>query len=115
MAITHKETITLMEVLTTNNDNIVGKVVVNIESSDDSNASKYKWEGDESFLVSTSGITTSTSGFVAYEDLTESTVKGWISAGISTSKVKAKNIVRINDLIAQDSPRTTEDKALPWI
>ena len=115
MAITHTETITLMEVLTANNNNIVGKVVVNILSSDDSNASKYKWEGDDSFLISTSGITTSTSGFVAYEDLTESTVKGWISAGISTSKVKAKNIVRINDLIAQDSPRTTEDKALPWI
>ena len=114
MAITHTETITLMEVLTANTDNIVGKVVVNISSSDDSNASKYKWEGDDSFLISTSGITTSTSGFVTYEDLTESTVKGWISAGISTSKVKAKNIVRINDLIAKDSPRTTEDKALPW-
>ena len=114
MAITHTETITLMEVLTANNDNIVGKVVVNILSSDDSNASKYKWEGNESFVVTTSGITSSTSGFVAYEDLTESTVKGWISAGLSTSKVKAKNIVRINDLIAKDSPRTTEDKALPW-
>ena len=114
MAITHTETITLMEVLTANNDNIVGKVVVNISSSDDSNASKYKWEGDDSFLISTSGITTSTSGFVTYEDLTESTVKGWISAGLSTSKVKAKNIVKINELIAEDSPRTTEDKALPW-
>ena len=114
MAITHKETITLMEVLTANNNNIVGKVVVNISSSDDSNASKYKWEGDDSFLISTSGITTSTSGFVTYEDLTESTVKGWISAGLSTSKVKAKNIVKINELIVEDSPRTTEDKALPW-
>ena len=114
MAITHTETITLMEVLTANNNNIVGKVVVNISSSDDSNASKYKWEGDDSFLISTSGITTSTSGFVTYEDLTESTVKGWISAGLSTSKVKSKNIVKINELIAEDSPRTTEDKALPW-
>ena len=114
MAITHTETITLMEVLTANNNNIVGKVVVNISSSDDSNASKYKWEGDDSFLISTSGITTSTSGFVTYEDLTESTVKGWISAGLSTSKVKAKNIVKINELIVEDSPRTTEDKALPW-
>ena len=114
MAITHTETITLMEVLTANTDNIVSKVVVNISSSDDSNASKYKWEGDDSFLISTSGITTSTSGFVTYEDLTESTVKGWISAGLSTSKVKSKNIVKINELIAEDSPRTTEDKALPW-
>ena len=113
MAITHKETITLMEVLTANNDNIVGKVVVNIESSDDSNASKYKSEGTDSFLITTSGITTSTAGFVAYGDLTESTVKGWISAGLSTSKAKANNVVKINRLIANDN-RTTEDKALPW-
>ena len=113
MAITHTETITLMEVLTANNDNIVGKVVANIASSDDSNASKYKSEGTDSFLITTSGITTSTAGFVAYEDLTESTVKGWISAGLSTSKVKANNVVKINKLIANDN-RTTEDKALPW-
>ena len=113
MAITHTETVVMLEVLTSNTDNIVGKVAVNIASSDDSNASKYKSEGTDSFLITTSGITTSTAGFVAYEDLTESTVKGWISAGLSTSKVKAKNIVKINELIANDN-RTTEDKALPW-
>ena len=113
MAITHTETVVMLEVLTSNTDNIVGKVVVNIASSDDSNASKYKWEGDDSFIVTTSGITTSTSGFVSYENLTESSVKGWISSGLSTSKVKAQNILRINQLIAEDNP-TTEDKALPW-
>ena len=113
MAITHTETVIMLEVLTANNDNIVGKVVANIASSDDSNASKYKSEGTDSFLITTSGITTSTAGFVVYEDLTESTVKGWISAGLSTSKVKANNVVKINRLIADDN-RTTEDKALPW-
>ena len=113
MAITHTETVIMLEVLTSNTNNIVGKVAVNIASSDDSNASKYKSEGTDSFLIKTSGITTSTAGFVAYEDLTESTVKGWISAGLSTSKVKANNIVKINSLIASDN-RTTEDKALPW-
>ena len=113
MAITHTETVIMLEVLTSNTDNIVGKVVVNIASSDDSNASKYKSEGTDSFLIKTSGITTSTAGFVAYEDLTESTVKGWISVGLSTSKAKANNVVKINRLIANDN-RTTEDKALPW-
>ena len=113
MAITHTETVIMLEVLTSNTNNIVGKVVVDIASSDDSNASKYKSEGTDSFLITTSGITTSTAGFVAYEDLTESTVKGWISSGISTSKVKANNVVKINKLIADDN-RTTEDKALPW-
>ena len=113
MAITHTETVIMLEVLTSNTNNIVGKVAVNIASSDDSNASKYKSEGTDSFLITTSGITTSTAGFVAYEDLTESTVKGWISAGLSTSKAKANNVVKINKLIADDN-RTTEDKALPW-
>ena len=112
MAITHIETITLMEVLTANNDNIVGKVVVNITSSDDSNASKYKWEGDQSFLVSTSGITTSTSGFVAYEDLTESIVKGWISADLSTSKQKGFNSSIINQMIEKEGYAST-DKTIP--
>ena len=113
MAITHKETITLMEVLTANNDNIVGKVVVNISSSDDSNPSKYKFNSNQTFDVSTTGVTTSTSGFVEYDNLTESTVKGWISAGLSTSKVKPINIARINQMIAADN-RTTVDKAVPW-
>ena len=113
MAITHIETIKKLEVLTANNDNIVGKVTVNISSSDDSNPSKYYFNGSETFDVSTTGITTSTSGFVAYEDLTESIVKGWISAGISTCEAKAINIVMINQMIAQDN-RTTADKTIPW-
>ena len=113
MAITHIETIIKLEVHTANNDNNVGKVTVNISSSDDSNPSKYYFNGSETFDVSTTGITTSTSGFVAYEDLTESTVKGWISAGISTCEAKAINIVMINQMIAKDN-RTTTDKTIPW-
>ena len=113
MAITHTNTVSLMEVLTANSDNIVGQVVVNIASSDDSNASKYKWDGSASFVLNTTGITTSTSGFVAYESLTESTVLGWVSSGISTCQTKTDNETRINELIAQDN-RTTVDKALPW-
>ena len=113
MAITHTNTVSLMEVLTANSDNIVGKVVVNIASSDDSNASKYKWDGSASFVLNTTGITTSTSGFVAYESLTESTVLGWVSSGISNCQTKTDNETRINELIAQDN-RTTVDKALPW-
>ena len=113
MAITHTETVIMLEVLTSNTNNIVGKVAVNIASSDDSNASKYKWEGNESFVVTTSGITPSTSGFVAYDDLTESTVKGWISADLSTSKQKGFNSVIINQMIEKEG-HTTTDKTIPW-
>ena len=113
MAITHTETIKRLEVLTANNDNIVRRIVVTIGSSDDSNPSKYKVTSSDTFDISTTGITTSTSGFVAYEDLTESTVKGWISAGISTCETRAINIVMINQMIAQHN-RTTADKTIPW-
>ena len=113
MAITHTETIKRLEVLTSNNDNIVGKVVVTIDSSDDSNPSKYKFTSTDTFDISTTGITTSTSGFVAYEDLTESIVKGWISADLSTSKQKGFNSSIINQQIEYDN-RATTDKTIPW-
>ena len=51
MAITHTETITLIEVLTANDDNIVSKVIININSRDDSNPSKYHSSGRESFNI----------------------------------------------------------------
>ena len=113
MAITHTETIKRLEVLTSNNDNIVGKVVVTIDSSDDSNPSKYKFTSTDTFDISTTGITTSTSGFVAYENLNESIVKGWISADLSTSKQKGFNSSVINRQIEYDN-RGTIDKTIPW-
>ena len=113
MAITHTETITLMEVLTANDDNIVSKVIVNTNSRDDSNPSKYHSSGRKSFEISTTGVTTSTSGFVAYENLTESVVKGWISTELGNSDVKANNEKVITRMIASDN-RTSEDKELPW-
>ena len=113
MAITHTETIKRLEVLTSNNDNIVRRIIVTIDSSDDSNPSKYKFTSTDTFDISTTGITTSTSGFVAYEDLTESTVKGWISADLSTSKQKGFNSSHINRLIEEEG-RATIDKTIPW-
>ena len=113
MAITHTETIKRLEVLTSNNDNIVRRIIVIIDSSDDSNPSKYKFTSTDTFDISTTGITTSTSGFVAYEDLTESTVKGWISADLSTSKQKGFNSIIINQMIEKEG-HTTTDKTIPW-
>ena len=112
MAITHTQTITLMEVLTANTDNIVSKALVRTVSSDDADI-KYTTQKTESFSISTSGITTSTAGFVAYEDLTESTVLGWISTPLANSKVKENNEKIIASMIAMDNP-TSKDKALPW-
>ena len=113
MAITHTETITLIEVLKNNSDNIVAKVVVKTSSSDDSDPSKYNHSDRASFNISTTGVTASTAGFVSYENLTEDIVKGWISSDLSSSNVKTNNQKVIERLIAADNT-TTEDKALPW-
>ena len=112
MAITHTQTITLMEVLTANTDNIVSKALVRTVSSDDADI-KYTTQKTESFSISTSGITTSTAGFIAYEDLNESTVLGWIATPLANSKVKENNEKVITRMITSDN-RTSEDKALPW-
>jgi len=112
MAITHTETITLMEVLNANTDNIVSKAVVRTVSTDDADI-KYTTQKTEAFPISTSGITTSTAGFVAYEDLTESTVLGWIATPLANSKVKENNEKIIARMIEIDNP-TSVDKALPW-
>ena len=112
MAITHTETITLMEVLNANTDNIVSKAVVRTVSTDDADI-KNTTQKTEAFSISTSGITTSTAGFVAYEDLTESTVFGWIATPLANSKVKENNEKIIVRMIASENP-TSKDKALPW-
>ena len=113
MAITHRGTVVKLEVLTANNDNIVAKVDLDINSSDDSNPSKYKATSSHGFKVNTTGITSSTSGFVPYESLTESTVLGWISSGISTCKAADLNNREIKKLMREDNP-VYVDKALPW-
>ena len=113
MAITHTETVTLLEVLKSNSDNIVGKVKVNTSSSDDSDPSKYNNSGNATFSISTTGVTTSTAGFVAYENLTEDIVKGWISTSLANSTIKSNNEKIVERMITRDN-RTTEDKALPW-
>jgi hypothetical protein len=113
MAITHTQTITLLEVLIGNSDNVVENIKLVTTSVDDSNPSKYRIETQDRFHISTDGITSSTAGFVAYESLTEATVLGWISSEVSSSNTKAKNESKINLMISRDNP-IAEDKAVPW-
>ena len=113
MAITHTQTITLLEVLIGNSDNVVENIKLVTTSVDDSNPSKYRVETQDRFHISTDGITGSTAGFVAYESLTEATVLGWIASELSASNTKAVNESKINLMISRDNP-IAEDKAVPW-
>ena len=115
MAITHTETITLIEVLKNNSDNIVAKVVVKTSSSDDSDPSKYTVTKSDRFHISTDGISASTSGFKPYSNLTESEVFGWISSELASvgAKTKEENEKAISQLILYNNPIAV-DKEVPW-
>ena len=113
MAITHTQTITLMEVLRNNSDDVVENIKVVTTSVDDSDPSKYTVTKSDRFHISTDGISSSTAGFVAYENLTEATVLGWITSELAASNTKAVNENMINTMISRDNP-IAEDKAVPW-
>ena len=113
MAITHTQTITLLEVLIGNSDNVVENIKLVTTSVDDSNPSKYRVETQDRFHITTDGITSSTAGFVAYESLTEAIVLGWITSELAASNTKAVNESKINLMISRDNP-IAEDKAVPW-
>ena len=115
MAITHTQTITLMEVLRSSSDNVVENIKVVTTSVDDSDPAKYRTERHDRFHISTDGISASTSGFKPYADLTESEVLGWISSELTTvsAKTKEENEKTINQMILQDNPIAI-DKEVPW-
>ncbi len=114
MAITHTETVTALTIVN-NSDNIISEVEVTIKSVDDSNPSVLTIEGTESIGVTTSGITTSTSGFVAYENLNQSTILNWtqVATAISESNLKINNAAWIESVKNPPAPSHV-DKDLPW-
>ena len=113
MAITHTQTVTELEVLKDNSDDIVGVVSVTTTSVHDLDLSLYRRVTNEEFKVETTGISASTSGFKPYNSLTESDVLGWISSQLASSKTKKRHETSINEDIARYN-RSTVDKALPW-
>lgn len=114
MAITHTETVTALTIVN-NSDNIISEVEVTIKSVDDSNPSVLTIEGTENIGVTTSGITTSTSGFVAYENLNQSTILNWtqVATAISESNLKTNNAAWIESVKNPPAPSHV-DKDLPW-
>ena len=114
MAITHTETITKLTIVN-NSDNIISDVEVNIKSVDDSNPSVLTIESTEYIGITTEGITTSTSGFIPYENLDQNTILNWTEVvnGISESYVKTNHTSWIESV--KNPPTLSHvDKELPW-
>ena len=113
MAITHTQTVSELTILN-NSDNIVSEVTVKTVSVDDSNPDVLTIESEESFRVDTSGGT-GASGFVAYNDLTQSKILEWdvVKDGISESNIQANHEAWINSVKNPPAPAEVF-KPLPW-
>ena len=114
MAITHTQTVTGLQIVN-NSDNIVSEVEVKTVSVDDSDPTNLTIEGSDTIGITTTGITPSTAGFVAYESLTQSTILGWteVSDALTASNTKVNQEAWINSVKTPPTPSHVQ-KDLPW-
>ena len=115
MAITHTQTVTGLTIVN-NSDNIVSEVTVKTVSVDDSDPSTLTIEGDDNIGITTEGVTTSTSGFVAYESLTQDTILNWteVKDYLDNSNTKVNQEAWINSVKTPPTPSHV-NKDLPFL
>jgi hypothetical protein len=114
MAITHTQSVVGLQIIN-NSDNIVSEVTVKTVSVDDSDPTNLTIEGEDSIGITTTGITTSTSGFVAYESLTQSTILNWteVKDFLDKSNTKINQESWINSVKTPPTPSHV-NKDLPF-
>ena len=114
MAITHTQSVTRLTIVN-NSDNIVSEVEVKTVSVDDSDPTNLIIEGSDTIGITTTDITPSTAGFVAYESLTQDTILNWteVKDFLDSSNTKINQESWINSVKTPPTP-THVDKALPF-
>lgn len=112
MAITHTRTIENLEVRNDGN-NIVCDIQVKWVSSDDSDVERTTIEGSETYQVNCGDVTPDSEGFVAFADLTEEIVLGWIADELAEERVTAQHTSWINSVLNPPAPATV-NKETPW-
>tara|TARA_B100001250_G_C19660028_1_gene726620 strand:+ start:564 stop:905 length:342 start_codon:yes stop_codon:yes gene_type:complete len=113
MAITHTETINNLIVINdgTGTD-LVSQVIIKTVSVDDSDPPNLTQTNLDNYRLDTSGGT-SAAGFVAYDSLTDTVVKNWISTELAESNTKTNAENTINAIKSPPTPIEV-DKTLPW-
>ena len=114
MAITHTQTVTGLQIVN-NSDNIVSEVTVKTVSVDDSDPTNLTIEGDDSIGITTTDITPSTAGFVAYDSLTQDTILNWteVKDYLDKSNTKINQESWINSVKTPPTPSHV-NKDLPF-
>ena len=113
-AITHTQSVVGLTIVN-NSDNIVSEVSIKTVSVDDSDPTNLTIEGEDNVGITTTGITTSTAGFVAYDSLTQSTILNWteVSDYLASSNTKVNQESWINSVKTPPTP-THVNKDLPF-
>ena len=111
MAITHTETVIDLIVLNDGTD-VVSQVAIKTVSVDDSDPSNLTQTNYDTYIIDSSGGT-SAAGFVAYDSLSETVVKGWIADELATSDTKTNAEAWINSVKSPPTPAEV-NKKLPW-
>jgi len=112
MAITHTRTIENLEVRNDGN-NIVCDIQVKWVSSDDSDVERTTIEGSETYQVNSEDVTPDSEEFVAFADLTEEIVLGWIADELANSNITQNNASWIDSVLNPPAPSTV-NKETPW-
>ena len=114
MAITHTQSVVGLQIIN-NSDNIVSEVTVKTVSVDDSDPSTLTIDGEDNIGITTEGVTTSTSGFVAYESLTQDTILNWteVKDYLASSNTKVNQESWINSVKTPPTPSHV-NKDLPF-
>ena len=114
MAITHTQTVTGLQIVN-NSDNIVSEVEVKTVSVDDSDPTNLTIEESDIIGITTTGITPSTAGFVAYESLTQDTILNWteVKDFLASSNTKVNQESWINSVKTPPTPSHVQ-KDLPF-
>ena len=114
MTIQHSRSIVNLEVLNSGSSDIVSRVEVQFSSYDDSDQERTSIESNDNFELNTDGVSNTDEGFVAFADLTESTVLGWLStlSDVET-RCQTGHSAWINSVLNPPAPPTV-NKANPW-
>ena len=112
MAIAHTRTIENLEVRNDGN-NVVCDIQVKWVSSDDSDVERTAIEGFENYQVNCGDVNPDSEGFVAFADLTEEIVLGWIADELAEERVTAQHTSWINSVLNPPAP-VTVNKETPW-
>lgn len=118
MAVIQKKKIKQLEV-TNDDNNVVIQVEIEWRTYDDSDPEEFYMEDQKRFTLETDEVNPTAPEFIAYGDLTQETVFGWLDARLNSKRIKEweqRMIQDINDRVnpPEQAPPKTIYKELPW-